>query len=288
MRRKILLMVLLALALAAPAYAKPVKLDEGHKVFEPLAEWLNAQGVPSEQVVGLFNSPQVKFESKLLSSMLSRREVTRDYQGFFAANNLKRAAAFKTKYSATLKRVENATQVPAGVVVAILLIESDLGGNTGKIFAFNALASQAVLDGAPAREMLARAWPADQREYLQSQAAYERFSKRANWARNELLALIRLSRLWGVSPLAVRGSAAGALGWCQFMPTSIEQWGDDGSGDGRVDVNNPHDVIASIGRYLQEHGWRPGLSREEQLQVVLTYNKSLPYAEAVLTIAEKL
>ena len=255
-------------------------------VFLPLQNWLIEQGVPAATTIKYLE--QAQFEGKLLASMLSRKEISRDYQVFFAPNKLEQARVFKARYLAFLEQTVLATGVPGEVIVAILLIESDLGGNTGKTGIFNALASQAVLDSALAREKLAIFWPIQQKDYLASEAALTRFAKRAAWAREELLTLIHLSGQWRVSPLSIKGSPAGALGWCQFMPTSIERWGADGSGDGQVDVYNPLDAIVSVGHYLQEHGWRVDASREEQLQVVLTYNKSTPYAQAVLELADKL
>ena len=282
-------LIFLLLLLVTPAMgASAEQLKAANAVFSPLLDWLGSQGVERQQVTKWLNANQVKFEGKLLSSMLSHREVTRDYQGFFSTNHLQRARQFQTKYANILKQTQESTSVPSGVIVAIILVESDLGGNTGKSYAFNMLASQAVLDTKAARDALARTWPASQKDYLSSQAALDRFAKRAEWARGELLALIRLCNSWKVSPLTIKSSAAGALGWCQFMPTSIERWGADGSGDSKVDVNNPLDAIASIGRYLQEHGWQDGMSKEQQIQVLLTYNKSTPYAEAILGIAEKL
>ena len=288
MRYFMVLLLLLSLAGSALSGPSATQLKPVANIFLPLQSWLLEQGLPAGRVNGWLSANGVRFEGKILSGMLAHKEVTRDYESFFTKASIKRAQDFKNKYQKILQQVEEDTRVPAGVIVAILLVESNLGSYTGKTPAFNVLASQAVLDSALARETLAKTWPPSQKSYLDTPAALERFAKRAVWAREEVLALIRLAEQWQVSPLTVKGSAAGAMGWCQFMPTSIEKWGADASGDNRVDLNNPLDAIASVGRYLAEHGWVKGLERGQQLEVILTYNKSTPYAEAILKLAAKL
>jgi membrane-bound lytic murein transglycosylase B len=75
---------------------------------------------------------------------------------------------------------------------------------------------------------------------------------------------------------------------CQFVPTSVLEHAADGDHDGKVDLNTPKDAIYSVGRYLQNHGWRPGLKRREQVLVLLTYNQSRPYARTVLELARRI
>jgi membrane-bound lytic murein transglycosylase B len=57
----------------------------------------------------------------------------------------------------------------------------------------------------------------------------------------------------------VKGSYAGAMGWGQFMPTSIIKWARDGDGDGQIDLwaSRP-DIIASVANYFVAHGWKSG------------------------------
>jgi membrane-bound lytic murein transglycosylase B len=132
---------------------------------------------------------------------------------------------------------------------------------------------------------MTRHWPADQRVTLSKPEFHERLRKRAAWARREIMALIQLSRQWGMSPWSVMGSPAGALGMSQFMPTSIQNWGADGDGDGRVDLTQAVDAMFSVGNYLHAHGWRRGISREVQARVIYTYNHSQPYVDTVLELS---
>ena len=57
----------------------------------------------------------------------------------------------------------------------------------------------------------------------------------------------------------MKSSWAGALGQPQFMPSSFLGYAADGDGDGRADIwGSEADTIASIGAYLQRHGWVAG------------------------------
>jgi membrane-bound lytic murein transglycosylase B len=57
----------------------------------------------------------------------------------------------------------------------------------------------------------------------------------------------------------LRGSYAGAMGWGQFMPTSVANWAVDADGDGRIDLwGSLPDITASVANYFAEHGWQAG------------------------------
>jgi membrane-bound lytic murein transglycosylase B len=271
----------LALAPAGRAAAIP-------ELFAPLADHLRAAGVEPAQVERLLSSPELEFEGRLLSRLLARAESTLDYAQFLEKPTVRRARAFQRAHRRLLEANQRATGVPPSVVVAIMAVESNLGSYSGRWRTFNVLASQAVLDTRLGRQALFRHWPADQRAYFKSREFKKRLAWRAGWARDEVLALIRLARRENISPLTFRGSPAGALGMCQFVPSSILAHGADADRDGHVDLHHPADAVHSVGRYLRHFGWRPGLDRRAQLEVLLHYNRSRPYANTVLDLARRL
>jgi membrane-bound lytic murein transglycosylase B len=55
-----------------------------------------------------------------------------------------------------------------------------------------------------------------------------------------------------------------------------------------VSLYDPPDAIASAANYLARHGWKPGISRAQQRQVIWTYNHSDPYIDTVLAIAARI
>jgi membrane-bound lytic murein transglycosylase B len=57
------------------------------------------------------------------------------------------------------------------------------------------------------------------------------------------------------------GSYAGAIGWPQFMPSSIFKYAVDFDGDGRIDLDGGGaDVIGSVANYLATFGWKRGMA----------------------------
>jgi lytic murein transglycosylase len=79
--------------------------------------------------------------------------------------------------------------------------------------------------------------------------------------RRELLAALTILDQGKAKASQLRGSWAGAMGHPQFMPTSYLSLGQDGDGDGKVDIwSSLPDVFASMGNYLQSRGWKPGIN----------------------------
>ncbi|MEW5914142.1 MAG: lytic murein transglycosylase [Thermodesulfobacteriota bacterium] len=272
----------MSLAAAAAAAARP------DKVFAPLRDLLLTQGLSQAEVDRLLAAPQLKFEDALMARMLSVPESRLNYNQFLSKQAVQSARHFMVRHAELLKETQRRTGVPVTVVVAILTVESRLGAYTGKHRVLNMLASQAVLDTPAAQARLARRWPAKRRHQLQEEATQQRLTRRARWARQEIVALLRLAQQQKVSPWQYRGSLAGALGMAQFMPSSALAYGVDGDADGVLNLDRPADAIHSVANYLQKHGWRPGISRKAQLRVILTYNRSDPYARTVLELARRL
>lgn len=120
--------------------------------------------------------------------------------------------------------------IPASIVVALWGIESNYGTRLGDFEVVPALAT----------------------------LAYNGF--RAKFFRGQLIAALKIVSQGHIGLHAMMGSWAGAMGQCQFIPTSFLAYAADGDGDGRMDIwTNKADVFASIVNYLRRVGWRPGL-----------------------------
>lgn len=265
-----------------PAVAAP------DPIFNKLGKYLKSQGFHSKDVAEWMNDPRLRFEARLMASMLSVKESQLNYAQFLSKQNLGRAKRFKKKYKHTLLKAQRRYSVSQNIVVAIILVETNLGSYQGKHLVFNTLASQACLDHGLARRRLRPYWPRRRMKYLYSSKNTKRFKKRADWARQELAALIHIAKNMHKSPFSFKGSPAGAMGIGQFVPTSLLRHGADGNNDRRVELHKAQDAIVSVAKYLKDHGWRRGLSRKKQTEVILTYNKSRPYARTVLEIAQRL
>jgi membrane-bound lytic murein transglycosylase B len=83
--------------------------------------------------------------------------------------------------------------------------------------------------------------------------------RRAGYFRGELINALRILDAGDVSPRAMTGSWAGAMGQPQFMPSSYLRYAVDADGDGRRDIwTDRADVFGSVANYLAKCGWRVG------------------------------
>ena len=82
--------------------------------------------------------------------------------------------------------------------------------------------------------------------------------RRETFFGNQLLALMKIADVNNLDINDIRGSWAGAMGHFQFIPTTLQQYGMDGNGDGYVDIiHSVGDAMASAGNYLHKLGWNP-------------------------------
>ncbi len=149
---------------------------------------------------------------------------------FINPKRIQGGVEFWRAHAATLAKAEQVYGVPPEIVVAIIGVETQYGGNMGKYRVLEALATLAF-----------------------------DYPRRATYFRKELENYLLLTRAEGIDPLALRGSYAGAMGFGQFMPSSYRSYAVDFDGDGHRDLwQNPRDAIGSVAHYFNKSGWRPG------------------------------
>ncbi|HUH40441.1 MAG TPA: lytic murein transglycosylase B [Castellaniella sp.] len=137
---------------------------------------------------------------------------------------------------AALDRASQHYGVPPSIIVAIIGIETVYGRHTG---------THRVLD---TLVTLGFRYPDTTRP------------EREQMFRQQLEDLIVLDHQGQLDARQVEGSFAGAMGLPQFMPGSLMRYAADGDDDGRVNLmDSTADAIASVGRFLQEHGWLRGI-----------------------------
>ncbi len=249
-----------------------------------LKDRLVKAGFEEAYIEKLLSRPEARFLPQIMPKKLLHDEYKLNYQQFLAPERVARAQKFLKEHQKFLSALEERYGVPKEVLVAIFLVETDLGRYTGRYRTFNVLASLALSED----------WP-QVRSYLpadldpQQEDRLRRFmARRAKWAFRELCALLTYAQKNGFDPLAIKGSIFGAFGLPQFVPTSVLSYGVDWDGDGRVDLFDLEDALASMANYLSQRGWRGVLSYEAQIKVIKTYNNSQPYAETVLKLAAQL
>ena len=135
-------------------------------------------------------------------------------------------------HAATLADAQQRYGVPPEIVAGVVGVESFYGRMTGNYRVLDALAT------------LAFDFPTGR-------------SDRSAFYRSELRAYLVWCALEGRDADTARGSFAGAIGWPQFMPSSLLKFAVDYDHDGHVDVSSGgDDVVGSIASYFATFGWQ--------------------------------
>ncbi len=140
-----------------------------------------------------------------------------------------RGDAVRTAMAEALAANEEATGVPAAIVLGIWGMESSYGAVTGTFDVPRSLATLAF-DG-----------------------------RRRELFTHELEATVAIVASGSIARSRLTGSWAGAMGQPQFLPSSYLKYARDGDHDGRADIwESRADVALSIATFLGETGWRRG------------------------------
>lgn len=92
--------------------------------------------------------------------------------------------------------------------------------------------------------------------------------RREAFFRKETMAALKILDQGHISVKNMKGSWAGAMGQCQFMPSSFLAFAQDGNGDGRKDIwETEADVFASAANYLHQSGWQDNYTWGRQVIV---------------------
>lgn len=159
---------------------------------------------------------------------------------------IKKGRELYKKHYNTLKKIEAEYGVPAEVIVALWGIESNFGQNTG---GFDVIRSLATL-----------AWD----------------GRREKLFTDELINALKIIDAGHVTRTNMKGSWAGALGQCQFMPSSFNRLARDGDGDGKKDIwGTEADVFASAANYLSKSGWKYGYRWGREVVIPKNFSANL-------------
>jgi len=262
----------------------------GDRGWGYLIDKLIGDGLNPNQVTRAFQDPRMPPFTGLEFSPQQPREPMSWYRRFVRPSSVAKARSCRAQHADAFLAAEQATRVPASVLAAILFIESGCGGNTGSSLVFYRLARLAMANEPDnlQRNLVRLVSPDGTLDPVTAAQVHARARYLEQTFYPEVRAAFAVAAAMGVDLLDIRGSASGAFGTPQFLPTSFLQYGTDGDGDGRISLYDTFDAAASASRYLVQHGWRSGLSRQEQRQVIWNYNRSAAYIGAVLTLAARI
>jgi membrane-bound lytic murein transglycosylase B len=187
-----------------------------------------------------------------------RRLSTATYlQKTISRQRISEGRKFLHEKKALIEKIQYKYQVPGRFVIALWAMETSFGRNTGGYDVLDALATLAH-DG-----------------------------RRADFFRKEFEVALKILAETGMAPDKITGSWAGAMGQCQFMPSTFLNYAVDFDGDGRRDIwNNRADVLGSAAHYLQQIGWDFHRGWGRQVQIPTTLATNLVGMETVLSLKE--
>ena len=147
-----------------------------------------------------------------------------------------------------LNKISKKYNVQSRYIISLWAIESNFGNNMGNFNLFHTLASLAY-DG-----------------------------RRSKYFRSELISALEIIENEMVDFHNIKSGWAGALGQCQFMPSSYLKFAVDENKDGKIDIwNTKEDVFGSIANYLSKNGWKGNLIwgrsvSTKKVKNILNYN----------------
>ena len=222
------------LSTSAAATAAAPSATKADKPFDPavreFAEQLAREdGLVEADVLAVLKT--AKTQQSILDAIARPAEgkAWKDYRPIFLTDKrIDDGIAFVKANRELLGKVSAEYGVPVGIIAAIIGVETSYGKIIGNYRVIDALSTLAF-----------------------------HYPPRAKFFRSELRELFLLNGKHLAYPLdELKGSYAGAMGWGQFMPSSIANYAVSYDGDDRIDLwNSLPDITASVASYFAGHGW---------------------------------
>lgn len=256
-------------------------------MYDTLQKQLVQDGFDQAQIANFYDDPQCFFSKGMVIMFFQHDESKLDYKQFESDTDIANCKAYLNSHKQYFDKAEAEYGVPREIITAIILVESRLGTHLGKSKAFNVLSTMAALQDDEIRQKFYEM--AENEKRLPREKFMDRAIKRSSWAYKELKALLTYANKYNLDPFYFQSSYAGAIGYCQFMPSNIIPYGADGDGDGMIDLFIDADAICSVANYLKKNGWGGmNISLEQQRKAIHRYNHSNYYVDCILAVASKL
>lgn len=228
LQRSLLLSLFLIALPAAADYSKHPKAAEFTRILH------DEHGVETSEILALLRSAERN--PKLIAAEQNAAEKTKTWPDylriFLQPERIHAGLAFWRKHAATLERAQRQFGVPPEYIVAIIGVETRYGGYTGPHRILDSLSTQGF-----------------------------EHPTRSPFFFNEFVEFVLACREFGMNPLEVKGSYAGAMGLSQFMPSNYRRLALDFDNNGRTDLWTATDAIGSTAHYLTQFrgpgkGWQ--------------------------------
>ena len=203
-----------------------------------------ANGVSEETY--LKTIPNVKFLPKVIEYDRFQPEFYEDTKTYISKRTseakVKKGLEFYNNNKVLIDEIATKYKVDRELLLALMGIETNFGTYVGKM------------------------------DILSSLATLSFDKRRSDFFSNELLILLKLIDRDLVNYETLFGSWAGAFGFFQFMPSTIDSYAIDYNNDKFIDLKNPIDAYASAANYLNKIGW----SNNEACYYKIDLNKNIP------------
>ena len=120
-------------------------------------------------------------------------------------------------------------------------------------------------------------------DILSSLATLSFDARRSEFFTKELITILQLVESKKIDPNILYGSWAGAFGYFQFMPSTIEQYALDYDKNDIIELKSTKDSFASAANYINKIGWK----KNQPCFVKVNLNKNVP-KKLLNTSAKKL
>lgn len=190
--------------------------------------------LPREYLEAVFANPLLRVDSVMIRDLKKRTSYLSTFlDSLFSPWSVARGKWFLEQYKDTLRNIRDRFGISPEMTTAMLRIESDLGENLGKYIAMNAYYT------------------------LYTKVYYS--SRRRALVLRELRALLEFCYKTFPHPsfpYFFRSSWAGAIGYCQFMPSNFGL-AVDGDADDVINIaESIPDALASAANFLEANGYR--------------------------------
>ena len=217
------------LALLVPALA----LHAQEQSFEDWLVGLKVEarnlGISDDTLDAAFADVQAPIP-RIIELDRSQPEFVQTFSGYMRNRmsdaRIRRGQQLLEEHRELFRQIQNKYGVQPQYLASFWALESNFGDFTGGFSVINALAT----------------------------LAYD--PRRSDMFRQELLTALRIIDEGHIPAEKMSGSWAGAMGQCQFMPSTFMAYGQDGDGDGHIDIwNSLPDIFASAANFLAKSGW---------------------------------
>jgi membrane-bound lytic murein transglycosylase B len=233
MKKITTLLITMAISLGVSA-EKSIEYDalDNKNVLLFMAEMKKDPNFSYSELVDIFSKVKIKKSIKESSKKKNQSEFKLYWDDYkkrlVSENRIKNGVLFLNYNSELFDKVESDYGVPREIIASIIGVESNYGKNIGNFSALNSLSTM----------------------------AFER-NPRNKFFKSQIKSFLIRCKKTKMDCHETKSSWAGAIGYGQFIPTSIDAYAVDYNADGYIDlVGSIEDAVASVAKYLNKNGWK--------------------------------